>query len=40
MDEKQVKLVVTSGRNGNDMIEWPWQQETSNPLGPAYMPHR
>ena len=40
LDEKQIKLAVTSGGNGDDPIEWGWQQGTTNPIGTAYLPRR
>jgi len=40
IDEKQVRLAITSGGNGDGPIEWDWQQGSSNPLGSAYLPQR
>ena len=40
IDEKQVRLAITSGGNGDGPIEWDWQHGSSNPLGTAYLPQR
>ena len=40
IDEKELRLVLTSLGNGSDPIVWDWRPGTTNPLDAKYLPKK